>query len=104
MIKRIIRKLMFFMTCMLCMTFYCECSSDDDHHHHDDDGHHQSSLRPDEQHKANIAENLAPPAESLGSAIADACERDVHSLVSSANSARENDAGVGAEKKEQLRY
>jgi hypothetical protein len=93
------------MTCMLCMTFYCECSSDDDHHHdHDGDGHHQSSLRPDEQRKANIAGNLPALAESLDYAIADACERDIHSLVSSANLDRENDADVSAEKKEQLRY
>jgi hypothetical protein len=93
------------MTCMLCMTFYCECGGDDDHHHdHDDDDHHHYSLRQDEQHKANIAENLPAPAESLDSAIADACERDVRSLVSSANLDRENDTDIIAEKKEQLRY
>jgi hypothetical protein len=105
MIKRIIRKVMFGMACMLCMTFYCECSSDDEHHHdHDGDNPHQYSLRQDEQHKGNKAENLSAPAESLDSAIADACEIDIHSLVSSANPDRKNNADVSTEKKEQLGY
>jgi hypothetical protein len=86
MIKRILRKILFFMTCMLCMTVYCECNDDDHHHDHDgDDNDHHALLKQDEQHKANIAVNLACPAEVLGSAIADACERDVPGIVYSVN-------------------
>jgi hypothetical protein len=65
------------MGCMLCMVIYCECEDEDEHHHHDDDYHQQYSQRLDEQRKESKAENLPPLAESLDSAIADACEKDV---------------------------
>jgi hypothetical protein len=64
------------------MTVYCEC---DDEHHHDHDDDHHASLRQDEQHKGNKTENLTHLAESIDSKITDACERDIHNLLSSAN-------------------
>jgi hypothetical protein len=61
MIERMIKKLLLCMTCMLCLTFYCNWDDDDDHHHHDhddDDDYRQSSLRQDEQDKGERRENL----------------------------------------------
>ncbi len=105
MIKRMIRNVLFCMGCMVCMVIFCECEDeDDDHHDHDANDHHQASLREDVQHIGIEGESLALPAVSLNSTIADACENDVYSIVSSTNLARENGEDAGAETKEQLRY
>jgi hypothetical protein len=51
MIKRIIKKGLFCVVCVLCLFIYCNLDDDDDDHHHHDPNEFSGSLWQQEQHK-----------------------------------------------------